>query len=245
MIGYFGNGILPFRLGELLKAYSISNNNKVETAQVFGTVIIERFLDLLMVLVLFIIVLPWFPFDNEVIKVGILTFCIFTLLILIMLLLILKINTNSYNLLENGSKLKIFNPIFVLIKKLVNSFKIIKKTDDKLKLIVYSFILWGIYVLITKIILVSCDINLNLYDTIILFIIGSLSLGIPALPGSAGTYDASVKYGLMAIFLLDGNKALTYAIISHSISYFPLVLIGALYFFSSTFSLKDLKEIKS
>ena len=29
MIGYFGNGVLLFRLGEILKAYSISQGNKI------------------------------------------------------------------------------------------------------------------------------------------------------------------------------------------------------------------------
>ena len=50
MIGYFGNGVLVFRLGELLKAYSISRNSDIKTTNLIGTVILERSLDLLMVL---------------------------------------------------------------------------------------------------------------------------------------------------------------------------------------------------
>ena len=49
MIGYFGNGVLVFRLGELLKAYSISRNSDIKTASLLGTVILERSLDLLMI----------------------------------------------------------------------------------------------------------------------------------------------------------------------------------------------------
>ena len=245
MIGYFGNGLLAFRLGELLKAYSVSKNSKIDTAQAFGTVIIERFLDLLMVLLLFIVVIPWFPFDNKAIKLGIMTFGIATLVISIALFLFLKINLLSFNSFNKDSNSKILNFFFKIVKNIYNSFKIMQNTDNKLKLIFYSLFLWSIYILITKIILISCDIELNSPETIILFIIGSLSLGIPALPGSAGTYDASVKYGLMAIFLIESNKALTYAIISHAISYFPLVIIGAFYFFRNTYTLKDLKPIKS
>lgn len=245
MIGYFGNGVLAFRLGELLKAYSISKNSKIDTAQAFGTVIIERFLDLLMVLLIFILVVPWFPFHNETIKLGIITFSIITLAVSIVLFLFLKINLSSVKLLKEESKSKILKLFFKIVENIFNSFKIIQKTDNKLKLIFYSVSLWSIYIIITKIILTSCDIRLTFPDTIILFIIGSLSLGIPALPGSAGTYDASIKYGLMAIFFIESNKALSYAIISHSISYFPLVIIGALYFFSNTYSLKDLKQIRS
>ena len=47
MIGYFGNGVLVFRLGELLKAYSISKNSDIKTTNLIGTVILERTLDLI------------------------------------------------------------------------------------------------------------------------------------------------------------------------------------------------------
>ena len=36
MIGYFGNGILFFRLGELLKAYAISQGRKIKPSESFG-----------------------------------------------------------------------------------------------------------------------------------------------------------------------------------------------------------------
>ena len=64
MIGYFGNGVLVFRLGELLKAYSISRNSDIKTTNLIGTVILERSLDLLMVFLIFFISLPWFPVDT-------------------------------------------------------------------------------------------------------------------------------------------------------------------------------------
>ena len=46
MIGYFGNNILPFRMGELLRAYSISSQSNISVSQAFGTVILERIMDL-------------------------------------------------------------------------------------------------------------------------------------------------------------------------------------------------------
>ena len=64
MIGYFGNGVLVFRLGELLKAYSISRNSDIKTTSLIGTVILERSLDLLMILLIFLLSLPWFPIQT-------------------------------------------------------------------------------------------------------------------------------------------------------------------------------------
>ena len=70
MIGYFGNGILFFRLGEFLKAFVLAKQHKITVPQAFGTVITERILDLLMVLLIFLIVIPLFPLNDEKIKIA-------------------------------------------------------------------------------------------------------------------------------------------------------------------------------
>ena len=61
MIGYFGNAIFAFRLGELLKAYSVVKGTKIKTLQAFGTVIVERLLDVIALVIILIFLIPWFP----------------------------------------------------------------------------------------------------------------------------------------------------------------------------------------
>ena len=46
MIGYFGNSILPFKMGEVLRGYSISNSNNLKTSTVLGSIVLERVCDL-------------------------------------------------------------------------------------------------------------------------------------------------------------------------------------------------------
>ena len=46
LIGYFGNNILPLRLGELLRSYFIGEEFKLSKSYVFGTIIMERLMDL-------------------------------------------------------------------------------------------------------------------------------------------------------------------------------------------------------
>ena len=74
MVGYFGNGILAFRLGELLRAYSVTSGRHMSATQAFGTVIMERILDLIMVLLVFVLLIPWFPFEHQGIRLGVYIF---------------------------------------------------------------------------------------------------------------------------------------------------------------------------
>ena len=64
MIGYFSNNILPFRAGELLKSFLISKQNNISKSYALGTVIMERFLDMLMLLIMTIICIFISPISN-------------------------------------------------------------------------------------------------------------------------------------------------------------------------------------
>jgi len=45
IIGYFGNSVLPFRLGELLRGYSLSKECPLKVSSIMGTIILDRILD--------------------------------------------------------------------------------------------------------------------------------------------------------------------------------------------------------
>ena len=109
-------------------------------------------------------------------------------------------------------------------------------------IILLSLLIWIIYFYVGVIVLRACDIPLKYTDAGVLLVISSIIIGIPSLPGAAGTLNAGVKYTLVLIFNIPASKALTYSIISHAISYFPLLIIGFLYFLFSNVSFKEIKE---
>ena len=244
MIGYFGNSILVFRLGEILKAYALANGNKINTSQAIGTVLVERILDLIMVLLVFLLTFSSFPFYDKKIKIGI------TLSIaLVIFSVILIIVTYKLNLLPKILRLKIFSnklgqKIVLIINKLFEGTVSIFKNNNIILITLLSILIWSIYYYIGVIVLKACDITLGYADAGILLVISSLILGVPSLPGAAGTLDVGVKYTLILIFNISASKALTYSIISHAISYFPLLIIGFIYFLMSNVNLKEIKEAR-
>ena len=53
MIGYFGNSVLPLRLGEFLRAYALNRNERSVTfSTAFGTIVVERVVDMLGIMIL-------------------------------------------------------------------------------------------------------------------------------------------------------------------------------------------------
>lgn len=243
MIGYFGNGVLAFRLGELLKSYSVAKNTNLKISQAIGTVILERILDLLMVFLMGLILVPWIPNQFSQAKS---TLLVLTMLIIVFIIVIISINKLKYNF---GKKyLNYFfskgNKVLVHFKNVYVGLKAIFENKHLKSILFSSIMLWITYFVITLITLKSCSIELKLSDASILFILGSLAIGIPALPGSIGTYDAAIKYILITIFDIESHEALNYALISHAVSYFPLTIVGAVYFVIGNFGIKTLKNIK-
>ena len=244
MIGYFGNGIFAFRLGELLKAYSVAKKTRITTMQAFGTVIIERLLDIIAVVGIFIILLPWFPFEDDYIKYASFGFTVIAFAIIFILYISLR-----YRLIQNFEKVKWFSSgfglkIFHAMSRLFEGLETLMRNDDSWKIIITSILLWGIYYFETIILISACGLNLELLEIGILLVLGSIAFGIPALPGSAGTYDAGIKYSLVIVFNITSAKALNYAIISHSVAYFPLLAIGFIYFLIGNIELHEVKKIE-
>ena len=244
MIGYFGNAIFAFRLGELLKAYSVVKGTKIKTLQAFGTVIIERLLDIIALVIILIFLIPWFPFDDDYIRYGVISFMLISFLsfailyVLIRFELVKNFENKKWLLSGFGLKLKI------AIVHLFDGLNVIKKNEAFYQILISSILLWGIYFIETIFLVKACGLNLEIIEIGILFVLGSIAFGIPALPGSAGTYDAGVKYSLIFVFNISSTEALNYAIISHSVAYFPLLIIGFIYFLAGNIRFNEIKKIR-
>ena len=244
MIGYFGNAIFAFRLGELLKAYSVIKGTKIKTLQAFGTVIIERLLDVIALVIIFIFLIPWFPFDDDYIRYGLISFILISFLSIAIIYAFIRFelvkNFENKKWLLSGFGLK----LKIAIVRLSEGLNVIRKNEAFHQIVISSILLWGIYFIETIFLVKACGLNLDIAEIGILFVLGSIAFGIPALPGSAGTYDAGVKYSLIFAFNISSAKALNYAIISHSVAYFPLLIIGFIYFLFGNIKLNEIKKVE-
>ena len=132
----------------------------------------------------------------------------------------------------------------IAIVRLSEGLNVIKKNEAFNQIVISSILLWGIYFIETIFLVKACGLNLEITEIGILFVLGSIAFGIPALPGSAGTYDAGVKYSLIFAFNISSSKALNYAMISHAVAYFPLLIIGFIYFLFGNIRLNEIKKVE-
>ena len=233
MIGYFGNGILFFRLGELLKAFSISQGNNIKTAESFGVVMLERVMDALTVFILIVFFLPFIPLENQTIRYWIIAFVIVTIIFVGSLFLIKFINWKhmilSFSILNESFK----NKLITVTEKIFKGLELIFKTKHNLKIMLCTVLIWICYFIMTMLLMESCHIELSLDKVFIMLLIGAIIVAVPALPGGLGTYEAGITYTMTLLFFVSKDLSLTYAIVSHASNYIPYMLVGSFYFIKS------------
>ena len=95
LIGYFGNNVLPLRLGELLRTYIVGKENNFSKSFVFGTVVLERLMDMLALTFFGIILLFLYPFEEEWISDYLLKGGVAILIIILTLIILSRFKSNN------------------------------------------------------------------------------------------------------------------------------------------------------
>ena len=242
MIGYFGNGILFFRLGELLKAYAISQGRKITPSESFGLIMLERLVDAVSMFFLLVIALPFLPLDDKIIRYWIIAFIVATVLLIGFLIILnfldWKFLINQLGFLNKTLRERIVD----VIAKIYDGLGLVFKTKKKTEILSCTILIWLCYFLMTKWLIESCHIELDLFDSFIMLILGAIIISVPALPGGLGTYEAGITYAFTFLFFVSKDLALTYAIVSHISNYLPFIVIGFFYFIRSGVKISSVKN---
>ena len=245
MIGYFGNAILLFRFGEILKAYSISQGNKITASESFGVIMLERIIDALTVLILLSLSLIWLPSQNSTINYWIIAFTVTTIMLISAIIILRKVNWEeiimSMSILNKTLRIKLFR----IIKKIFEGLDAIKKTNYMKGILLSTVFIWICYYFMTVLLLESCQIYLMPSGSFIILVMGAVIIAVPALPGGIGTYEAGITYILMLLYFLNKDIALTYALVSHASNYIPFLGLGSIYFIISGLRISDIKNMPS
>ena len=223
LIGYFGNNVLPLRLGELLRSYIVGMENNLSKSFVIGTVVLERLMDMLALIFLAFLLLLINPLEESirsyVLWSGIIS--IFTLTIFLFILPRIKV-------------IKADHKILIIIKQIVDGLLSIRK-EMVIPVIISSLLIWCIYWMDVFLLQRAFQFNLSWAQVLTVLVISSVALSIPSAPGMIGTFHAAVKYTMVDLFAYSANEGNSFAILMHAYGYILFTLLGAYFFMRSQF----------
>ena len=231
LIGYFGNNVLPLRLGELLRTYIVGKENNFSKSFVFGTVVLERLMDMLALTFFGIILLFLYPFEEEWISDYLLKGGVAILIIILTLTILSRFKSNNTS-----------NKFLSILNQILDGLLSIRK-QKVIPVVISSLLIWSIYLLDVYLIQKAFQFNLSWAQTLAVLVISSLVLSIPSAPGMIGTFHAAVKYTMVDLFAFTPNEGNSFAILMHAYGYILFTLLGAYYFLKSQFHENAIKNV--
>jgi uncharacterized protein (TIRG00374 family) len=231
LLGYFANLGLP-RMGELVRAGSLSRYEKIPLEKVMGTLVIDRLMDFIC---LGLVVGLAFIFEGQTLLHFIQQSkgggaqsggnSIWLVLLIIFAAGMVGLLIFRKRLLQLALVLKIIS----LLKGFWEGFKSVLRLKNPVLFLLYSVGIWVMFYL-------QCWLNLKAFPptehmsasaALMVFVFGTLGFVIPS-PGGMGTFHALCIAGL-ALYGINGGDAFSYANIAFfSIQIFYNVVAGVL-----------------
>ena len=224
IVGYSFNSFLPFRIGEVIRAYYLKKKLNISVFSCFSSVALERIFDAIILIILLFLSLYFINKESigNVYEIAFtISFFLFSLVSLVILAFIFK------NKILIFSK-KFLNVIFSnIIIKVFESLKFINNTISLIKISLFTLIIW----LIEGMMYVYLADCLGIPNP---FLIGYLCLGvvsigilIPSSPGHIGVFEVSIILAFQ-ILGLDVSLGAAYALVIHFTQLTTTLVMGIL-----------------
>ena len=241
MTGYLANLALP-RIGEITRCVALGRKEKIPVDQLFGTVVVERTIDLIsLLLILMVMIFTSGDKINEFLKVTVFiplrekVFSLFgftwimwaTLLMAVIIMLYLLIRYR-----KNLRKIRFFSKMFSLASGVINGLKTITTLERKWEFFFHTFFIWVNYSLMTWVVVFCIDStsHLTLIDAVFLLVIGGLAMSAPVQSG-LGAFHYIISRGLAFVEGVNLEDGLVYAILAHESQLIFVAIIGSISFF--------------
>lgn len=211
IVGYSFNSFLPFRIGEIIRAYYLKKKLNISVFSCFSSVALERIIDAIVLIILLFLSLY---FINKVSVSNVYEIALtisFFLLSLVFLVIFTFIFKNKILVFSKKFLNNIFSNIII---KVLESLKFINNSISLIKISLLTIIIW----LIEGMMYVYLAYCLGIPNPFLIgyFCLGVVSIGIliPSSPGHIGVFEVSIILAFQ-ILGLDVSLGAAYALAIH------------------------------
>jgi uncharacterized membrane protein YbhN (UPF0104 family) len=211
-VGYMGNNALPARAGDLLKSVLSSRAAGTATADGFGTLVAERVLDAVALVLVFVLLVATLrlPLGVE----G-------WMLAAVGGGLVLAAGAAAFLGRDTGAGRRLLE---LTTRLLAPTRRMWSATGAAL--LVLSLVLWLVEGSVYAVLGAVAGLHLSLLDGLYIMALANLVALVPAAPGYLGTFDAAILLGVRLVAGGTHAAALAYAVVVRFVLFVPITLVG-------------------
>ena len=239
VIGFAASAVLPARAGEVIRPYLLARREGLSATAAFATIIVERILDLVAVLLLMAVFLIWFDpgieaRDSKAFQAVRFGGLMMTPVAVVMLAVMFFMAGHPERLHACVLKAEAILParIAAMIARFAQTFAegfaVVRSPGRLAAAIAWSIVLW--VAIASGIWAVSIAFGIAMPFTGAWLMLGPLVVGVAVpTPGGVGGFHEAYRFGATAFFGADNNTAVGAAIVLHAISVGPVIIAGLLF----------------
>lgn len=246
MAGAAGNNLLPAHMGELVRVYLLSRQFELSKSHLLATLVVERVLDVVGVLLLLSVTLIFIDSPS-------------TLTPAIVFLLIVAVGGSvvMYFMTIHGARIQVFaerhskrlptsmrQKIVSVAEHLSRGFGALRTRALFYRIFVNSVAQWALMAACIYFALLALGTGVPFYAAIIVLAIVVAGLTLPTSPGFVGTIQFCFVLGLSP-FGVDSNEAIAASIFYHSILWFSVTSVGMYFLHRYHLTFAQVKKLQS
>jgi uncharacterized protein (TIRG00374 family) len=238
MVGYMTSWVMPGRLGELVRPLILTSQHDVPLGPNIGSVVADRLLDAMTVVILFAISLWVVPLSGDMaelpslIKIGSLIVAICVPLAFAGMLLASAWTTQLTRWLDGKPALVRWVGHTAL--SLCSGVSALRSPRLLFVCCVHSVLIWLTISLATWSAVLAVGADLGFGEILIIMPLIVIGVAMP-IPGATGSYHAAMRFGL-TLFGIDAVLAGSAAVLTHLMMTVPVILLGFLLVWSEGIS---------
>jgi uncharacterized protein (TIRG00374 family) len=249
-VGYLVNGVLPLRVGELARAYL--GTRAVPPVPIFKTIstlIVERLLDLLAVIVLLLLALAGGPIPEQLRAAALIAAP--TTIVGFLVLVFLSSQRTVANRLAQRVMSQLERTRFAsLTPRLMNWFghfldglKPLTQPRALVLALGWTAASWGISVTAGYILMLAFYDHASWSATCLYIVSAAFAIAVPAVPGNLGSYELSILLALGAMGYGEPRASATaFAVMVHGVNLAVHASTGIIGFIQEGISLEQLSQ---
>ena len=233
MIGFMANNLLPLRLGEFMRAWALGRREGLSKTTVFATVVVERVVDLIALIVVLGLALWVHPLAegseaDRLVRRGA------TLLIAAGVSMTLGVIVlERWPDLAHGLIRWLTRPlpagarerVAPMLDNFVEGLALFRDLPRVAWVFLLSFLMFGVIALGLSVSLWAFDIQTPWYAGMVMLVITAIGIMVPAAPGYIGTMNVACKVGLR-LFGVGPELSVPFSWFYWAGQWLPVTLVG-------------------
>jgi uncharacterized protein (TIRG00374 family) len=242
VIGYMGNNIYPFRIGELLRAYVLKKKDDVSMSASIATILVERIFDGLVMLIFVFIGLPLVPGLPEWLRqIVILASIAFFGALIVFLVMAARPQTTRrlYQWVFNRFLPHNLQPkLLALADRFMEGLSSLANLRGILMVFSTSVVVWLLETVKYWFVMYAFDFTVSFFVLMLMNGVVNLATTLPSAPGYVGTFDTP-GIETLKVFGVAPSVAAAYTLVLHVALWLPITLLGFYYMIREGLSWTD------